>query len=52
LTKLYDAGGSDAVRAHLREELNSIEEDQKNSWVTAMYRGAIASDWFCDGGFR
>jgi len=52
LTKLYNAGGSDAVRAHLREELNSIEEDQKNSWVTAMYRGAIASDWFCDGGFR
>lgn len=52
LTKLHDAGGANAVRAHLREELDSIEEDQKNSWVAAMYRGAIASDWFCDGGFR
>lgn len=52
LAKLHDAGGADAVRAHLREELESIEADQKNSWVAAMYRGAIVSDWFCDGGFR
>lgn len=52
LGKLHDAGGADQVRAHLSEELDSIEEDQKNSWVAAMYRGAIASDWFCDGGFR
>lgn len=52
LAKLHDAGGADAVRAHLSEELDSIEEDQKNSWVAAMYRGGIASDWFCDGGFR
>jgi hypothetical protein len=52
LTKLHDAGGANAVRAHLREELASSEEDHKNSWVTAMYRAAIASDWFCDGGFR
>ncbi|WP_143276988.1 HNH endonuclease [Bordetella genomosp. 12] len=52
LVKLHDVGGADAVRAHLREELDSIEADQKNSWVAAMYRGAIASDWFCDGGFR
>jgi len=52
LAKLHDAGGADAVRAHLEEELDSIEQDQKNSWVAAMYRGAIASNWFCDGGFR
>lgn len=52
LAKLHDAGGSNAVRAHLGEELASSEEDHKNSWVTAMYRAAIASDWFCDGGFR
>lgn len=52
LSKLHDAGGADAVRAHLKEELESIEDDHKNSWVAAMYRGAIASKWFCDGGFR
>lgn len=52
LDKLHDAGGAAAVRAHLKEELDSIEQDQMNSWVAAMYRGAIASDWFCDGGFR
>lgn len=52
LAKLHAAGGADAVRAHLKEELASIELDQKNSWVAAMYRGAIASDWFCDGGFN
>jgi len=52
LAKLHDAGGAHAVRAHLQEELDSVEQDHKNSWVAAMYRGAIASDWFCDGGFR
>jgi hypothetical protein len=52
LTKLHEAGGVHVVRAHLSEELGSIEEDQMNSWVAAMYRGAIGSYWFCDGGFR
>lgn len=52
LVKLHDAGGLDPVRAHLAEELSSLEEDSKNSWVAAMYRAAVASDWFCDGGFR
>jgi 5-methylcytosine-specific restriction endonuclease McrA len=52
LVRLYDAGGIEPVRAHLYEELASIEEDQKNSWVAAMYRAAIDSDWFCNGGFR
>lgn len=51
LRKLYEAGGSDAVHQHLREELVSIETDHKNSWVAAMYRAAMESDWFCEGGF-
>ncbi len=52
LTRLYQtANGEKAVRSHLQEELISVEADQKNSWVAAMYRAAVASDWFCNGGF-
>lgn len=51
LASLHQKGGEDAVRAYLREELASIEADHKNSWQAAMYRAAVASDWFCNGGF-
>jgi len=51
LANLYQRGGADAVRAHLNEELSSIETDFMNSWTAAMYRAAVASDWFCSGGF-
>lgn len=51
LANLHQKGGEEAVRAHLHEELASIEADYKNSWAAAMYRAAIASDWFCNGGF-
>lgn len=51
LEKLHQKGGANAVRAHLNEELSSIEEEHKNSWTAAMYRAAVASDWFCNGGF-
>lgn len=51
LANLHQKGGEGAVRAHLYEELTSIEANFKNSWAAAMYRAAIASDWFCNGGF-
>ncbi len=51
LEMLHQKGGVSAVRAHLHEELYSIEVEHKNSWTAAMYRAAIESDWFCDGGF-
>jgi hypothetical protein len=51
LVSLLQKGGEVAVRAHLLEELASIEADHKNSWATAMYRAATKSDWFCQGGF-
>jgi len=51
LMSLHQKGGEETVRTHLREELTSIEADHKNSWVAAMYRAAVASDWFCNGGF-
>jgi hypothetical protein len=52
LENLHSKGGKDEVRRYLKEELRSFEQKQKNSWKTAMYRAAIASDWFCDGGFK
>lgn len=51
LSTLFQKGSKGAVRSHLKEELASIEVDQKNSWVAAMYRAAVNSDWFCEGGF-
>jgi hypothetical protein len=51
LKRLLEAGGSAAVRAYLREEAAEREAVAKNSWKTAMYRSATASDWFCNGGF-
>ncbi|MFH2065432.1 MAG: hypothetical protein ABIK15_09575 [Pseudomonadota bacterium] len=51
LTILHQKGGEGAVYEHLCEELASIEANYKNSWTAAMYRAAVASDWFCNGGF-
>ena len=51
LSNLHQQGGVNSVSAYLNEELVSIEVAHKNSWVAAMYRAAIESDWFCDGGF-
>ncbi len=52
LMNLHQKGGENAVRIHLYEELASIEADHMNSWAAAMYRAAVASDWFCNGGFK
>ena len=52
LAGLFDKGGVDAVRSHLHEELASFEAEHKNSWLAAMYRAAVSSDWFCNGGVQ
>jgi len=51
LAILHHAGGAAAVKAHLLDELESIEVDNLNSWTSAMYRAAANSVWFCNGGF-
>lgn len=51
LNRLFNAGGSEEVRNHLREEALSWTEDSNNSWKAAMYTAAADSDWFCGGGF-
>jgi hypothetical protein len=52
LNKLINAGSSDSVREYFIEELESLEQVHKNSWESAMYRAAINSEWFCNGGFN
>jgi len=51
LAALHVAGGEAAVRDHLIEAKISAELDDTNSWASAMYRAAVDSPWFCDGGF-
>jgi hypothetical protein len=51
LSNLFQKGGANEVRAYLQEELVSLEANQPNSWTAAMYRAALASDWFCNDGF-
>jgi hypothetical protein len=51
LRDLLTTGGPASVKEYLEGELASYESADKNSWQTAMYRAAVASNWFCSGGF-
>ena len=51
LTELFQVGGIESVRSYLMDEAKSYERVSLNSWQSAMYRGALASEWFCEGGF-
>ena len=52
LTKIFNSTGSEGVRAHLLDNLESREADNINSWQSSLYRVLYASEWFCNGGFR
>lgn len=47
LIKIYKKAGSDSLRNHLKESLESCEIAHKNAWKTAMYRALYESQWFC-----
>lgn len=51
LEKLFDVGGSDAVRSHLEGEAETSEKANPNSWQSATFRALSLSDWYCAGGF-
>lgn len=51
LQDFYDAGGEAAVRADLWRRHTSYSAVEINTWETALYQAAAASDWYCDGGF-
>lgn len=51
LRNLFQAGGPDAVRAHLEEGYTSRMAANLNSWQTAMYEAMFEDDWFHSNGF-
>lgn len=51
LRRLFASGGPEAIRDHLREDLDGHREQRRNSWQIAMYASLIDSDWYCNGGF-
>lgn len=51
LEMLLNDIGPPAVQKHLEECYISAEQDRKNSWRTALYKGLHRSMWFCSGGF-
>jgi hypothetical protein len=40
------------VRNELLDRAHSCGAQHLNNWRSAMYRGAAASDWYCEEGFN
>ncbi len=52
LHEFHEAGGIQVVRDDLWRSHRSSSQVDLNSWLTALYRAAAESDWYCDGGFE
>lgn len=52
LEDVFQAGGAQAVQAHLSRQRQSRRQANLNSWRAALYEALAASDWYCNGGFR
>lgn len=52
LEDVYQAGGAQAVQAHLARQCQSRRHANLNSWRAALYEALAASEWYCAGGFR
>jgi hypothetical protein len=53
LRKAYKtSGGMMGVRNELLDRAHSCGAQHLNNWRSAMYRGAAASDWYCEEGFN
>lgn len=52
LLKVESAGGMIGVKEYLSDLADSRRATHLNSWQTALYTGAAASDWFCSTGFK
>lgn len=46
--KLFEIGGSLALRNELFKEMESFQYDQLNSWKTALYTALYNNEWFCE----
>ena len=52
LEMVYEVGGMETVRNHLRTREQSCAANYLNGWRTAAYNAWASSEWFCGGGFR
>ena len=50
--KLYNNGGVDLLKAHLKDCFESRSDNDLNSWQTAFYGALYGDEWFCNGGVR
>lgn len=48
---ILQAGGADAVRAHLYDEAERCNTVRPNWWRTALYESLAESNWYCEGSF-
>jgi hypothetical protein len=51
MQRLFAQRGSEGVREHLEDAYASRAAVHVNSWQTALYRAAVESEWYCNGGF-
>ncbi|MFJ6770265.1 HNH endonuclease [Kitasatospora sp. NPDC091257] len=51
LEGVFNAGGSEDVRANLRDSAIMRSRPRLNNWMTAMYEALAESQWYCAGGF-
>jgi len=52
LQGVFNHGGANAVKAHLKEHFESRFMNNKNSWQTAMYKAMYEDGWFHSHGFE
>jgi hypothetical protein len=48
--KLYNNGGKDLLKDHLKDCFESRSDNNLNSWQTAFYGALYEDEWFCNGG--
>jgi Uma2 family endonuclease len=48
----FSIGGVQAVKCAIQREARLKQKENPNSFYAAMLRGMLASDWYCDVGFR
>jgi transcription elongation factor Elf1 len=46
LKKLFSSGGAFLVQSHLKDCAESVTNDNKNSWKSALYKALYDSKWF------
>jgi len=51
LLPVFKAGGEDAIRSYLEEEIALRSVGPQNTWLGALYEALAESDWYCSKNF-